>query len=130
MAQYGDQIKLYLGQAAMDLQMARDLLIKGEYGAAAASAAESARQTGVALLLDEGIEPGSHGDVITPIQQIFVHGRRLTQEQGEKLSWLFQLGDPPEAGMGSAPALIPGESQKAVEFAESFFEAAKVIIEA
>jgi uncharacterized protein (UPF0332 family) len=127
MAKYGDEIKQHLSHAVTNLQAARMSLEKGEYDLAASHAAESAFHTASALLLDEEIEPGRHGDVITLIHQVFVDRRRLTKEQGEKLSWLFQMRGR-ENSQAAAP-LIAGEAQKGVEFAESFFEAAKVILE-
>lgn len=130
MAKYADEIKLQLGQAITNLQAAKELMAQAQYDAAVTRAAEAAVDTGRALLLDEGIGASQHGDVISRIQQIFVHGRRLTQEQGEKLSWLAQLGEAQRSPADPAVPLIQGEAQKAVEFAESFFEAAKVIIEA
>ena len=130
MAKYADEVKLQLGQAITNLQAAKELLAQSQYEAAVTRAAEAAVDTGRALLFDEGIEASQHGQVIPQIQQIFVNGRRLTREQGEKLSWLAQLGETQQSVTESVPPLIPGEAQKAVEFAESFLEAAKVIIEA
>jgi uncharacterized protein (UPF0332 family) len=130
MTKYADEIKLHLEQAVTNLQAANGLLEEGQYGPAAASAAESVFHSSTALLFDEGIESGGHGDVLTLIQQIFVKGRRLTREQGEKLSWLFQLGTAETTAPENDPQLILGEAQKAIEFAENFFEAARVIIEA
>lgn len=128
MAKYADEIKLHIGQAITNLQAAKELLAQAQYEAAVTRAAEAAVDTGRALLFDEGLEDRQHGDVISQIQQIFVNGRRLTREQGEKLGWLAQLGEAQKSA--TASPLIPGEAQKAVEFAESFFEAARVIIEA
>lgn len=130
MAKYADEIKLHLGQAITNLQAAKELLAQAQYEAAVTRAAEAAADTGRALLFDEGMDASQHGEVIPPIQQIFVNGRRLTREQGEKLGWLTQLGEAQKSATAPALPLIPGEAQKAVEFAESFFEAAKVIIEA
>lgn len=130
MAKYADEIKSHLRQAVTNLQAAKELLAQAQYDAAVTRAAEAAVDTGRALLFDEGIDASEHGDVVPRIQQIFVQGRRLTQEQGEKLSWLAQLGEGQKSVVEPAPPLIPGEAQKAVEFAESFFEAARVIIEA
>jgi uncharacterized protein (UPF0332 family) len=123
MAKYADEIKLNVERSLAHLQAAKELLRTGQYDSAAARAADAAFHTASALLLDEEIETARHGDVVTLIQQIFVQGRRLTQEQGEKLSWLFQFRN------SESHDRIPGEVQKAVEFAESFFGAAKVILE-
>ncbi|HSL42935.1 MAG TPA: HEPN domain-containing protein [Anaerolineales bacterium] len=128
MTTYADEIKQHLGHTVTSLQAAKSSLEKDQYDLAASYAAESAFHTATALLLDEEIEPGKHDDVITLIRQVFVDKRRLTKEQGEKLSWLFQMRGR-ENSEAAAP-LILGEAQKAVEFAESFFEAAKVILEA
>ena len=130
MAKYADEIKLHLRQAVTNLQAAKELFAQARYDAAVTRAAVAAVDTGRVLLFAEGLEASLHGDVISQIQQIFVNGRRLTREQGEKLTWLVQLGEAQKSAAGPAPSLIPGEAQKAVEFAESFFEAARVIIEA
>jgi uncharacterized protein (UPF0332 family) len=127
MAKYGDEIKAHLEQAVTNLQTAKELFAAGQYEAAASRAAEAGFHTASALLLDEEIETSRHGDVLTLIQQLYVDRRRLTKEQGEKLSWLFQVGKAGNADTNLA--LIPGEAQKAIEFAESFFEATKVILE-
>jgi uncharacterized protein (UPF0332 family) len=127
MMEYADDIKRRWEEAAKNLQAARDLLAGGQYDEAALRASDAGFHTAAVLLLDEEIEAGRHGDVVTLIDQIFVQGRRLTQEQGEKLRWLLQFRN---AGQGSETrALIPGEAQKAVEFAGSFFDAARVILE-
>lgn len=128
MAKYADEIKIHLAGAETHVQAARDLFIQGKYDPAVARAAESALHAGSALLLDEEIETSKPEDVITLIHQVFVNGRRLTQEQGEKLSWLFQLGKAQKSE--EAVPLIAGEVQKAVEFAESFLEATRIILEA
>jgi len=128
MGKYTDEITLNLERTETNLRAARELLETGHYNEAAAHAADAAFCAASVLLLDEEIDPGEHGDIITLIQQIFVNGRRLTKEQGEKLTWLFQLGKAGNAD-GTA-ALILGEAQKAVEFAESFYAATKVILEA
>jgi uncharacterized protein (UPF0332 family) len=128
MAKYADEIKLHLEQTVTNLQAARELLDTGQYDTAALRAADAAFHSASALLLNEEIDPSKHGDIITLVHQIFVNGRRLTREQGEKISWLFQFRAP-EGSHEHLPA-IAGEAQKAVEFAESFFAATKVILEA
>ena len=130
MAKYADEIKLHLGQAITNLQAAKELLAQAQYDAAVTRAGAVAVDAGRALLFDEGLETSLHGDVIPQIQLIFVNGRRLTQEQGEKLNWLTQLAEAQKSPAEATPSLIQGEAQKAVEFAESFFAAARVIIEA
>jgi uncharacterized protein (UPF0332 family) len=126
MAEYADDIKLRWEEAAKNLQAAREGLAAGRYDVAAARASDAGFHTASVLLLDEAIETVGHGDVITLIDQLFVQRRRLTQEQGEKLRWLLQFRN---AGDDGSQNLIAGEAQKAVEFAQSFFEAAKVILE-
>ena len=127
MGSYGDEINVNLAEAIKNLQTARDLLANGEPDAAVARAAESAFHTARALLLDEDIEPGQRGDVITLIQEIFVTGRLLTKEQGADLGWLFAMRDADDRP--SSIRATPEEARKAVEIAGSFFEAAKVILE-
>jgi uncharacterized protein (UPF0332 family) len=122
------EIKSHLERAIIALQAARESLNRGQNDAAISHAFEAAFHTGSILLLDEGIEPGKQGDVIALIQQIFVEGRRLTKEQGANLSWLFALGKAENRGV--AMPVSYEEANKAVQIAESFFEAAKVILEA
>ena len=125
---YPVEIKSHLEGAISALRGAKESLDQGQNDAAASRAFESAFHTGSVLLLDEEIEPDQHGDVITRIQQIFVEGRRLTKEQGANLGWLFSLGKAEHRG-ASMPVSYE-EANKAVQIAESFFEAAKVILEA
>ena len=125
---YAIEIKSNLEAAVGNLQAARESLQKARYDVAASHAAEATFHTATVLLLDEEIEPGKQGDVISLIHQIFVNGRRLTKEQGENLGWLFQLRKA-EGQVMHRPVSFE-EARKAVEFAESFFAAAKVILEA
>ena len=127
MVSYNDEIKLNVEEAINHLQAAKDLLKKGQLDTAAARASESAFHTARALLLDEDIETSQQGDVISLIQGIFVQGRRLTKEQGGDLSWLFAMRN---AGDRVSPGSVSAEeAQRAVQIAESFFEAGKVILE-
>lgn len=125
---YPVEIKSHLDGAVTALQAAKESLHEGQNDAAASHAFEAGFHTGSILLLDEELKPDQHGDVITLIQQIFVEGRRLTKEQGANLSWLFALGKAENRG-ASMPVSYE-EANKAVQIAESFFEAAKVILEA
>ena len=127
MSSFADEIKLNLEKAITNLQTAKDLLAKGQPDAAAARSAESAFHTASTLLLDEGIEPSQHGDVISLIREIFVNGRLLTKEQGGDLGWLFAMRHAEDRP--SSTHVTPEEAHRAVEIAESFFEAAKVILE-
>ena len=127
MGSYSDEIKLNVEEAINHLQAAKTLLENGQLEAAIGSASESAFQTARALLLDEDIEPGQHGDVITRIQEIFVKGRRLTKEQGGDLNWLFAMRNAEDRA--ASIRVTSEEAQRAVHIAESFFEAAKVILE-
>ena len=127
MASYSDEIKLNVEEAVNHLQAAKDLYENGQLKAAAARASESAFHTASALLLDENIETGQHGDVITLIQEIFVNGRLLTKEQGSDLSWLFAMRNAEDRA--ASMRVTSEEAHRAVQIAESFFEAAKVILE-
>ncbi len=126
MSKYGEEIKRNLERGAADLQAARELLQTSQYNAVASEASRSAFHVASALLLNEEIAPGNDEDVLPLVQRAFVEKRRLTKEQGEKLSWLFQLG---RAEAGVTTPLIQGEAEKAVQFAGSFFEAVKVILD-
>lgn len=127
MGSYNDEIKLDVEEAIHHLQAAKDLLEKGQVDPAAARASESAFHTARALLLDEDIETSQHGDVISLIQEIFVQGRRLTKEQGGDLSWLFAMRNAEDRV--SPRGVAAEEARRAVQIAESFFEAGKVILE-
>jgi uncharacterized protein (UPF0332 family) len=121
---YPVEVKAHLEGALATLQAAKESLGAGEHAVAVDRAAEAAFHTGSMLLLDEEMEPGKHGDVITLIQEIFVNGRRLTKEQGANLTWLFAWRN-----AGESMRVTSEDAHKAVQFAESFFEAAKVILE-
>jgi uncharacterized protein (UPF0332 family) len=127
MSKYPVETKTHLDGAIANLQAARESLEAGQYETAASRAAEAAFHTGSMLLLDEEIEPVRHGNVITLLQEVFVNKRRLTKEQGGNLSWLFALRNTEDRG--AAAPVTPEEARKALEIAESFFEAAKVILE-
>ena len=127
MGSHIDEIKLNVEEAINYLQAAKDLLEKGQLDAAAARASESAFHTAKALLLDEDIETSQQGDVISLIQEIFVMGRRLTKEQGGDLSWLFAMRNAEDRVSRGGVAVE--DAHRAVQIAESFFEAAKVILE-
>ena len=126
MSKYPVEMKLHLDGTTANLQAAKESLEGGQYEGAASRAAEAAFHTGSMLLLDEEIEPDRHGDVITLIQEMFVNKRRLTKEQGGNLGWLFALHNAEDRG--KAAPVSSEEAHKAVGIAESFFEAAKVIL--
>jgi uncharacterized protein (UPF0332 family) len=128
MSKYPIEMKANLDGTIANLQAAKEALQAGQYDVSASRAADTAFHTGSMLLLDEEIEPDKHGDVITLIQEIFVNGRRLTKEQGGNLSWLFALRKAEDRG--TAIPVSSQEARKAVEVAESFFDAAKVILQA
>jgi uncharacterized protein (UPF0332 family) len=127
MSRFRDEIKMNVEEAITYLQAAKEHLQTGQYEAAVSSASDSGLHTARALLLDEGIERGKHGDIITLILDIFVNGRRLTKEQGAELSWLFALGSAENRELSRS--VTSEEAHRAVEIAASFFEAAKVILE-
>ncbi len=127
MASYSDEIKLNVKEAVNHLHAAKNLYENGQLEAAAARASESALHTARALLLDEDIETSQHGDVITLIQEIFVNGRLLTKEQGGDLGWLFARRNAEDRALSIR--VTSDEAHRAVEIAQSFFEAAKVILE-
>ena len=117
MSSYGSEIRANVEEAITLLQAAKEHLETDQFEAAASRASDSAFYTARALLLDEDIEPGRHGDVITLLQEIFVNGRRLTKEQGTNLNWLFAMRN-------AENRVTSEEAQRAVEIAGSFFEAA------
>jgi uncharacterized protein (UPF0332 family) len=127
MGSHSDEIKLSVEEAINHLQAAKDLLEKGQLDAAAARASESVLSTARALLLDEDIETSQQGDVISLIQEIFVTGRRLTKEQGGDLSWLFAMRNAEDR---TSPGSVTAEdAHRALQIAERFFEAGKIILE-
>ena len=124
---YPVEIKAHLDGALMNLQAAKESLGAGQYNSAVIRAAEAALHTGSILLLDEEVEPDRHEDVISLIQEIFVNGRRLTKEQGANLIWLFARRN--AGNQEASTEATPEDAHKAVQFAESFFDAAKIILE-
>jgi uncharacterized protein (UPF0332 family) len=119
---YAVEIKSHLDGAISALQAAKEALEQGQNETAVSRAFEAAFHTGSMLLLKEEIEPARHGDVIMLLQQVFVEGRRLTKDQGANLSWLFALGK-------AEKSVSLEDARKAVEIADSFFQAARVILE-
>jgi uncharacterized protein (UPF0332 family) len=128
MGSYGNEIKSNVEAAVVNLQAAKESLGQGQMETAAVRAAESAFHTASALLLDEDIASNKHGDVITLIHERFVNERKLTKEQGANLSWLFATRNVEERPVSMR--LTSEEAYRAVQIAGSFFEAAKVILEA
>jgi uncharacterized protein (UPF0332 family) len=128
MSEYAVEMKAHLDGAISNLQAAKESLKVGQQEAAASCAAKAAFHTGSLLLLEEELAPEELGDVITLIQELFVDRRRLTKEQGGNLSWLFALRNAEDGG--KTMPVSSEEARKAVEIAESFFDAAKVILEA
>jgi len=128
MGNYSEEIKLNVEEAITNLQAAKEWLQDGHYEHAVSHASESAFHTARALLFDEEIEPAKHGDVITLIQEVFVDGRKLTKEQGTNLNWLFAMRITEERP--ASMRVTSAEAHRAVQIDESFFEAAKVILEA
>ena len=127
MGSHNDEIKLNVEEAINHLQASKDLLELGQLDAVAARASESAFHTATALLLDEDIETIQQGDVISLIQEIFVKGRRLTKDQGGDLSWLFAMRNAEDrVSLGSVKS---EDARRALQIAESFFEAGKIILE-
>ena len=128
MGNYSVEIKENVEAAITNLQAAKEWIQDGQYEHAVSRASDSAFHTARALLLDEGIESSKHGDVITLLQEIFVNGRKLTKEQGMNLHWLFAIRNADERT--ASVRVTADEAHRAVQVAESFFEAAKVILEA
>jgi uncharacterized protein (UPF0332 family) len=128
MSNYSDEIKQNVEAAITNLQAAKEWLQDGQYEHAASRASDSAFHTARALLFDEEIEPAKHGDVITLLQELFVNGRQLTKEQGANLNWLFAMRNAEERP--SSTRVTAEEAHRAVQITESFFEAAKIILEA
>ena len=128
MRKYAVEMKAHLDGAISNLRAAKESLEGGQQEAMASRAAKAAFHTGSLLLLDEELAPEELGDVITLIQELFVNRRRLTKEQGGNLSWLFALRNAEDGG--KTIPVSSEEARKAVEIAESFFDAAKVILEA
>jgi len=126
MSKYSDEIKLHVEQAGENLQAAKVSLEQGQFDAAAARAAETVFHAGSALLWNEEIEADKHGDVVTLVHKRFVDQRRLTKEQGANLSWLFELRN---ADRRASIHVAFEEAHTAVQIAENFLEATKVILD-
>ena len=127
MRKFAVEMKSHLDQAVTELQAAKAFLETGQYDLAVFHAADTAFHTASALLLNDEIEPSKHGDVITLIHEGFVNRRRLTKEQGADLSWLFAAKNTGQEG--AAASFASEDAPKAVQIAQSFFDAAKVILD-
>ena len=79
-----------------------------------------------ALLLGEGLDFGKHSGVIAAVHQKYVRTGRLEKRYGKDLNWLFELRGVGDYGV---KIHVPNEeADKAIEVAEDFVEAIKLLM--
>ena len=126
MPHYEEEISANLERADTNLQVARDLLDKEYYDVSASRAYYAAFYAASALLLNEGMDTSKHSGVIALIHQHFVKNGRLNKEQGRNLNWLFELRSVGDYGVSLH--VVKQDAQRAVNIAEDFFEAVKILL--
>ena len=126
-SQFADEIAAHLERAMQSIQAARQLTSGGYNDFAASRAYYAAFYAATAVLLSEGLDLSKHSAVIASIHQRFVKTGRLDIEQGKALNWLFELrgvGD-----YGGTAHVSRQEVEQAIEAAEKFLEAIKLLLE-
>lgn len=126
MEDYSDEISSNLERAETNLQVARELLDKEYFDVSASRAYYAAFYAASALLLNEGLDTSKHSGVIALIHQHFVKNGRLNKEQGRNLNWLFELRSVGDYGVSLH--VHQQDAQRAVNIAEDFFEAVKILL--
>jgi len=125
--QFADEIAAHLERAMQSIQAARQLTSGGYNDFAASRAYYAAFYAATAVLLSEGLDLSKHSAVIASIHQRFVKTGKLDIEQGKALNWLFELrgvGD-----YGGTAHVSRQEVEQAIEAAEKFLEAIKLLLE-
>jgi len=125
-SQYSDEIAANLERAEQSIKAAKQLMSGGYFDFAASRAYYVAFYAATAILLSEGLELSKHSAVIASIHQRFVKTRKLDEEQGKTLNWLFELrsiGD-----YGGTAHVSRQEVEQAIEAAEKFLESIKSLL--
>ena len=125
-SQYSDEIAANLERAEQSIKAAKQLMSGGYFDFAASRAYYAAFYAATAILLSEGLELSKHSAVIASIHQRFVKTRKLDEEQGKTLNWLFELrsiGD-----YGGTAHVSRQEVEQAIEAAEKFLESIKSLL--
>ncbi len=121
-----DEIAANLERADASIKAARELISGGYYDFVASRAYYAAFYAATALLLGEGLDFGKHSGVIAAVHQKYVRAGRLEKKYGKDLNWLFEL-----RGVGDYGVKIHvsnEEADKAIEVAEDFVEAVKLLM--
>ena len=120
MGNYGSEVAANLERAETNLQVARELLVKGYCDVSASRSYYAAFYAASALLLNEGIDTSRHSGVIALIHQHVVKSGKLSKDQGRNLNWLFELRSVGDYGV----SLHVGsdDAHRAVRIAEAFLK--------
>jgi len=120
------EVAANLERAEQSVLAARDQVADGYYDFAASRAYYAAFYAATAALLDEGVDMSKHSGVIASVHQRFVKTKKLSEEHGKNLNWLFELrsvGD-----YGATAHVSQSDAERAVEVAESFLNAIKSLV--
>ncbi len=105
---------------------ARQLASSGYHDFAASRAYYAAFYAAKAALLSDGVESSKHSAVVAAVHQRYVKAGRLDSEQGKALNWLFELRS--VADYGGAAHVSGEQAQQAIEAAERFVEAMRLLL--
>lgn len=123
---YAEEVAAYLQRAEQSIEAARQLRAGGFHDFAASRAYYAAFYAATALLLSEGLEYSKHSAVIASIHQRFVKSGRMSQEQGKRLNWLFELrniGD-----YGGTVHVSAEQADEAIIAAQEFLQAIQELL--
>ena len=120
------EITANLERAEESIQAARTLISTGHFDFAASRAYYAAFYAARAILLSEGLEFSRHSGVIAAIHQNFVKPRRLDQQYGKDLNWLFELRD--IGDYGETRHVPQQDAERAIAAAAQFLKAIKELL--
>lgn len=126
MKRFGEEIQALIERAQQSVAAARILAAEGYHDFAASRAYYGAFYSAKALLRSEEIELTKHSAVIAAIHQRWVKPGKLPPEQGQALSWLFELRSIGDYG---GPVHISSQhAQQAIEAAQQFLQFAQRLL--
>ena len=126
MGNYESEVAANLERSETNLQVARELLVKGYYDVSASRSYYAAFYAASALLLNEGIDTSKHSGVIALVHKHFVKSGKLSKEQGRNLNWLFELRSVGDYGASLHVGL--DDARRAASISEAFFDAVKNLL--
>ncbi|MBI3538289.1 MAG: HEPN domain-containing protein [Chloroflexi bacterium] len=123
---HADEVAANLERAEQSIRAARDQAADGYYDFAASRAYYAAFYAATAALLSENVDMTKHSGVIASVHQRFVKTKKLNEEHGKNLNWLFELRN--VGDYGATAHVSQSDAERAIQVAESFLNAIKPVI--